>query len=168
MSKEGSVAPKERVNIVYKPATGNAPEEVELPLKILMMGDYTLRADDRPLEERQPINVDKDNFSEVMAKQNLQLDVTVPDKLSNEAGAETSLKLKFRKLSDFEPEGIVNQVPELRKLLELRSALNALKGPLGNIPAFRKKIQGLLGDNQNREKLMKELGIAPEGSGSGG
>jgi type VI secretion system protein ImpB len=62
----------------------------------------------------------------------------------------------------------VNQVPELRKLLELRSALNALKGPLGNIPAFRKKIQGLLGDNDNRQKLMKELGIAPEGSGSGG
>jgi type VI secretion system protein ImpB len=168
MSKEGSVAPKERVNIVYKPATGNAQEEVELPLKILMMGDYTLRPDERPLEERQPISVDKDNFSEVMAKQNLQLDVTVPDKLSNEANAETSLKLKFRKLSDFEPEGIVNQVPELRKLLELRSALNALKGPLGNIPAFRKKIQGLLGDNENRQKLMKELGIAPEGSGSGG
>jgi len=165
MSKEGSVAPKERVNIVYKPATGNAQEEVELPLKILMMGDYTLRADDRPLEERLPINVDKDNFNEVMAKQQLNLDVTVPDKLSSDANAEMSLKLKFKKLSDFDPEGIVNQVPELRKLLELRSALNALKGPLGNIPAFRKKIQGLLGDNQNREKLMKELGIAPEGSG---
>jgi bis(5'-nucleosyl)-tetraphosphatase (symmetrical) len=45
MSKEGSVAPKERVNIVYKPATGNAQEEVELPLKIMMLGDYTQRSD---------------------------------------------------------------------------------------------------------------------------
>src|SRR5262245_28490137 len=48
MSKEGSVAPKERVNITYKPATGNAKEEVELPLKLLMIGDYTCRPDPRP------------------------------------------------------------------------------------------------------------------------
>jgi type VI secretion system protein ImpB len=166
MSKEGSVAPKERVNIVYKPATGNAQEEVELPLKILMMGDYTQRSDDTPLENRKTINVDKDNFSEVMAKQNLEANLTVPDKLSNETGSEMAVKLRFKKLSDFEPEGIVNQVPELRKLLELRSALNALKGPLGNIPAFRKKIQGLLGDAEGRQKLMKELGIGEGGSGT--
>ena len=166
MAKEGSVAPKERVNIVYKPATGNAQEEVELPLKILMMGDYTLRPDDTPLEDRKPINIDKDNFNEVMAKQNLSVDITVPDKLSNEAGAEVGLKLKFKSLKDFEPEGVVNQVPALRQLLELRSALSALKGPLGNIPAFRKKIQGLLGDKDGREKLMKELGLGGEGSGT--
>jgi type VI secretion system protein ImpB len=159
MSKEGSVAPKERVNIVYKPATGNAQEEVELPLKILMMGDYTQRPDDRPLEDRKTINVDKDNFNEVMAKQSLEVNMTVADKLSNEANAEMGVKLRFKKLSDFEPEGIVTQVPELRTLLELRSALNALKGPLGNIPAFRKKIQGLLNDAEGRQKLMKELGI---------
>lgn len=163
MSKEGSVAPKERVNIVYKPATGNAQEEVELPLKILMMGDYTQRPDDRPLEERKPINIDKDNFNEVLAKQNLEINIMVPDKLSGEPGAEMAVKLKFKKLSDFEPEAVVNQVPELRRLLELRSALNALKGPLGNIPAFRKKIQALLGDTEGRAKLMQELGINPDG-----
>jgi type VI secretion system protein ImpB len=158
MAKEGSVAPKERVNIVYKPATGNAQEEVELPLKILMMGDYTLRADSTPLEERKPINVDKDNFNDVMAKQGLQVSMNVADKLS-EGANEMSVTLRFNSLSDFGPEGVVNQVPELRKLLELRSALNALKGPLGNIPAFRKKIQGLLGDADARQKLMGELGV---------
>lgn len=165
MSKEGSVAPKERVNIVYKPATGNAQEEVELPLKILMMGDYTLRQDDRTVEERKPINIDKDNFNEVMAKQNLELKLTVADKLSGEDGAEMGVNLKFKKLSDFEPEAIVNQVPELRRLVELRAALNALKSPLNNLPAFRKKIQSLLGDTGAREQLMKELGIGTEGSG---
>jgi len=166
MGKEGSVAPKERVNIVYKPSTGNAQEEVELPLKILMLGDYPQRADDRPVEDRKTINVDKDNFNEVMAKQNLELALNVNDKLSGEQNAEMAVKLKFKKLSDFEPESIVNQVPELRQLLELRSALNALKGPLGNIRAFRKKIQNLHGDNEGREKLMKELGISSEGSGA--
>jgi type VI secretion system protein ImpB len=163
MAKEGSVAPKERVNIVYKPATGDAQAEVELPLKILMVGDYTLRSDSTPLEERKPVNVDKDNFNEVMAKQNLEVSMNVADKLSGNAGGEMAVTLKFSSLSDFGPEGVVNQVPELRKLLELRSALSALKGPLGNIPAFRKKIQGLLGDAEGRQKLMGELGLG-EGS----
>jgi type VI secretion system protein ImpB len=159
MAKEGSVAPKERVNIVYKPATGDAQAEVELPLKILMMGDYTLRPDSTPVEERKPINVDKDNFNDVMAKQGLELAMNVADKLSDGAGNEMSVTLRFNTLSDFGPEGVVNQVPELRKLLELRTALNALKGPLGNIPAFRRKIQGLLGDEEGRKKLMSELGL---------
>lgn len=162
MAREGSVAPKERVNIVYKPATGNAQEEVELPLKILMMGDYTLRQDDRMLEDRKPINVDKDNFNQVMTEQNLGVDINVADKLSSEGGGEMSMSLKFKTLKDFEPEGIADQVPELRRLLELRSALTALKGPLGNIPSFRKKIQGILGDEGARDRLMKELGLASE------
>ena len=76
MAKEGSVAPKERVNIVYKPATGDAQEEVELPLKMLMIGDFTQRPDPRPLEDRKPINVDKDNFSKVMAEQKKKTAVT--------------------------------------------------------------------------------------------
>ena len=66
MASAGSVAPKERINITYKPATGDAQAEVELPLKLLVVGDYTQRADDRPVEERAPINVDKDNFQDVL------------------------------------------------------------------------------------------------------
>jgi type VI secretion system protein ImpB len=163
MSREGSVAPKERVNIVYKPATGNAQEEVELPLKIMMVGDYTLRPDDQAVENRKPINVDKDNFNQVLGEQKLELNLGVADKLSNEPGAEMAVNLKFKKLSDFTPEGVANQVPEMRKLLELRSALNALKGPLGNVPGFRKKIQGLLGDEEGRSKLMQELGLGDKG-----
>ena len=163
MSKEGSVAPKERVNIVYKSETGGAQAEVVLPLKILLVGDYTGRKDDRPVEERTPISIDKSNFNEVMAKQNLGLDINVADKLSSEKGAEMSVALKFSTLADFTPEGIVNQVPQLKQLLELRAALNALKGPLGNVPAFRKKIQALLGDTDGRSKLMAELGLGADG-----
>ncbi len=159
MSKESSVAPTERVNIVYKPATGNMQEQVELPLKMLMMGDFTGRQDDRPLEERAPINVDKMNFTEVMAQQNLKVDISVTDKLSNEEGANLPVSLQFKSLADFAPESIVNQVPELRKLLELRSALNALKGPLGNVPAFRKKLQAMLADDEGRKRLINELGL---------
>ena len=72
MAKEGSVAPRERVNIVYKPATGGASEEKELPFKFLVMGDFTGQKDDRALEDRKPVAVDKDNFNDVMRGMNLK------------------------------------------------------------------------------------------------
>lgn len=165
MSKESSVAPTERVNIVYKPATGNMQEQVELPLKMLMMGDFTGRQDDRPLEDRAPINVDKMNFTEVMSQQNLKVSISVDDKLSGEQGVSLPVSLEFKSLADFAPESIVNQVPELRKLLELRSALNALKGPLGNVPAFRKKLQAMLSDDEGRKRLIDELGLKSDANG---
>lgn len=160
MSKEGSVAPKERVNITYKAATGDAQEQKELPLKMLVLGDFTGKKDERPVEERKPINLDKDNFDQVMAEQRLATAVAVKNTLSDDPSAELSLSLKFEGLSDFTPDGIVKQVPELQKLLELRNALIALKGPLGNLPAFRRKIQNLLGDEGARKKLMEELGLS--------
>ncbi len=163
MGKEGSVAPKERVNITYKPATGDQVEEVELPLRILMMGDYTGKPDDTPLEERKPVNIDKDNFNEVMAEQKLGLDINVQDKLSGNENDEMAVSLNFKGLKDFTPEGIAEQVPELRQLMMLRNALTALKGPLGNLPKFRKRIQELLGDDAARDRLMKELGMGDEG-----
>lgn len=159
MSKEGSVAPKERVNITYKPATGEVQEDVELPFKMLMVADFTGRPDSRPVEERAPVSVDKDNFNQVMAEQKLTVSAVVPDRLSNEAGGELAVNLQIKGLADLTPDGIANQVPELQKLLALRSALSALKGPLGNTPAFRKKIQSLLEDKTARDRLMKELGL---------
>ncbi|NOQ95192.1 MAG: type VI secretion system contractile sheath small subunit [Desulfobacterales bacterium] len=157
MAKEGSVAPKERVNIVYRPATGDAKEEVELPLKLLVVGDFTSSPDGRMVEEREPINIDKDNFNEVLKAQNLSLDLTVPNKLSEDPDAELNVSVKFESIKDFEPEAIAKNTPELNKLLELREALNSLKGPMSNRPEFRKKIQELIKDEAAREQLLKEL-----------
>ncbi len=162
MAKESSVAPRERINIVYKPATGGAQEEIELPFKQLVMADFTLRQDDRPVEDRAPINVDKDNFNEVMRKQNLSLNFTVPNRLSGQEGDEMPVNLRIETLKDFGPESVAAQVPELKKLTELRDALTALKGPMGNVPGFRKKLQELLQDDAARERLMKELGMDSE------
>lgn len=165
MAKEGSVAPKERINITYVPATGNAQEEIELPFKLLVLGDYTNRPDDTILEDRRPVNVDKDTFNEVMDGMSPTVTMSVPDRLSKEAeeDAELALNLTFRSIADFGPDRVGRQVPEIAKLLELREALVALKGPLGNIPEFRKKIQKLLNDDEARERLLKELNIALEG-----
>lgn len=159
MASEGSVAPKERVNITYKPATGNAQEEVELPLKLLVVGDFTQNEDDRPIEDRKPINIDKDTYNDVLKAQNLSLDLSVPNKLEPDSEDNLAVNLKFDSLLDFEPDAIVQKVPELKEIIELRNALKALKGPLGNLPDFRKKLQELVQDEGTRAKLLSELGI---------
>ena len=157
MSKEGSVAPKERINIKYIPATGDAQSEVELPLKILVVGDFKGHTEDTPLEERQTVSVDKNNFGSVMNESDLKLTTTVRSKLSDDENAELPIELSFKSLADFSPDSITAQVPELIKLVELREALVALKGPLGNIPAFRDRLQELLNSEESREKLLSEL-----------
>ena len=161
MASEGSVAPKERVNIVYSSDTGGAQEQVELPLKQLVIGDFTLREDDTPVEDLKPIRVDKDNFTDVLKGQNLSLHLAVPNHLAENAPEDEQIpvSLTFQSIRDFEPDAIVAQVPELQQLIALRDSLKALKGPMGNLPEFRKQLQALMNDDGARERLLSELGV---------
>ena len=159
MAKDASVAPKERVNIVYKPASGNTEESVELPLKQLVLGNFSNREDDTPVEGRKTISVNKDNFNDVLKAQRVNVNLAVPNTLSDEEDAEMAISLDFNTIQDFGPDAVAAKVPELQQLLELREALMALKGPLSNVPEFRKKIQGIIDDVDQREKLLGELGL---------
>lgn len=157
MAKEGSVAPKERINIKYVPATGDQQAEVELPLKMVVLGDFKGHPEDTPIEERQTVSVDKNTFSSVMKENELSLSTSVPNLLTDEDGVDLPVNLSFQSLSDFTPDSIAGQVPELKKLIDLREALVSLKGPLGNIPAFRSRLQELLSSQESRDKLLAEL-----------
>ena len=160
MAKEGSVAPKERINITFKPATGGAQEEIELPLKLLVVGDYIQRFDGRKLEDRKPIAIDKMTFDEVLSKQGLELALNVPNRLHGEDSTdELAIALRVSAMKDFNPASLVEQIPELKKLMELRDALVALKGPLGNAPSFRKAIEGVLADDVSRARILSELDL---------
>ncbi len=156
---DDTVAPKERVSIRYRTDTDGAQEGVELPFRILMVGDYTDRKDPTPLGDRKPVNVTKANFNSVMAAQKLEVAVAVPDRLTGETDAQLSATLSFGKLEDFGPDAIARNVPELQKLLELRKALSTLSYPLGAVPIFRKRLQALMADPVAREKLMQALGV---------
>ena len=159
MAKEPSIAPKERVNIVYRPSLGDAKEEVELPLKMLVVGDFTGNPGDRAVEKREPENIDKDNFNEVLKAQNISLNLSVPNRLAADMEAELNVSLRVESMKDLGPEAIAEQVPEMRRLLELRDALRALKGPLSNVPEFRRKIQELIKDDDARQRLLAEIGL---------
>jgi len=158
MSDQGTVAPRERINIRYVPATGDQASEAELPLKLLVVGDFKGGSDETPIEERTAVSVDKNNFHSVLAESGLGLEASVPNRLqSGNEASELPVRLSFKALDDFAPDRLAKQGPELRKLVALREALVALKGPLGNIPAFRRQLQDLLESESVRERLLEEL-----------
>ena len=163
MSKShGSVAPKERINIKYIPATGDQQAEVELPLKLLITGDFKGQGEATALEDRQPVRINKDTFNEVLAHANVSLEMSVPCVLKDDTDSDLNVQLQFKSINDFGPDAIARQVPQMNKLLELRNALVALKGPMGNTPAFRKQLQHLLVDEQSRQRLVRELNLTLE------
>ena len=156
---DGSVAPKERINIAYKSNTGGATEDVELPLKLLVLDDFTGKENDDVIEDREPINITKDNFNDVVKSHNLSMSFSVPNKLEEGSDDDIGVDLKINSIKDFDPSNVAEQIPELNSLLELRRALQALRGPLGNVPAFRKTIQAILENDETRKQVMEELGL---------
>ncbi|MDZ5110344.1 type VI secretion system contractile sheath small subunit [Pseudomonas putida] len=159
--RSGSIAPKERINIKYVPATDGEQAEVELPHKMLVLGDFGLD-DARALEDRSIMRIDKHSFNDVLSDADVSLAMSVPSMLSTAPDAELAVNLQFKSINDFGPDSIARQVPELNKLLELREALVALKGPLGNVPTFRKQLQHLLNNEQARKQLAEELDLVLE------
>ncbi|MBK8269748.1 MAG: type VI secretion system contractile sheath small subunit [Planctomycetes bacterium] len=154
MAKGPSKARESRVNIVISDRLRGGAEP-ELPFRMLVMGDYTLKQDKRPVEARQPLDINKSNFDSVMQSFNLSMDLTVPDQISGVG--EMPVSLKFGTLKDFRPESIARQVPQLKNLLELREAIKALRPVMGD-KAKVQKLMETIKDPATREQIMKLIG----------
>jgi type VI secretion system protein ImpB len=162
MSGDISVAPKERVNIVYRSKPGNVEQDVELPLKLMVMGDFKTSEDQTPMEDRKPEPINQNNFNDVLKSQNLHLDMEVPDEISGEGNMTVSLD--FKSMNDFNPDAIVQNDNNLKKIQELRNALVSLKSPLGNTKEFKEKLQEILDDEDKLNKLLEELDLDDDGN----
>lgn len=152
---ENSVTPKERINITYKTKTNNQEADVELPLKLMVMANLT-GYNDTPLEEREVVSINKINFDQVMQKMDIKTNFTVENKLGL-GSDEINVELKISNMKDFSPDNIAKQIPEINQLLELRKALVSLKGPMGNIPDFRKAVLDALKDKKTKQELLLEI-----------
>lgn len=154
--------PKARINIKLDLHTGGARKNVELPLKLLVMGDYSNGREQRPLSERSKLPIDKNNFNSVLADLQPSLTFTVPDTLADDH-AETAVALSFRHMKDFEPEQVARQIPQLRALLAMRNLLRDLKSNLLDNAAFRRELEFILKDEALSQELRMDLAaLAPQ------
>ncbi|MBD84336.1 MAG: type VI secretion system contractile sheath small subunit [Acidiferrobacteraceae bacterium] len=134
---DSAVAPKERINIVYQPATGGRKEQVELPLKMMVLGDFSGKKDTN-LSDRTASEVSTSSVDGLMASMDVAAAYSVPNTLTGKG--EIKVSLEFNSMKDLTPGAVMDQVPELKKMLGLRDALKALRAPIGNSSDFRKLI----------------------------
>ena len=160
MAKAASKARESRVNIAISDRLRGGAEP-DLPFRMLVMGDYTLKDDKRAIEGRQPLDINKSNFDSVMQGFNLSLDTAVPDRIAG--SGEMPVSLKFGTLKDFRPESVARQVPQTKKLLELRDAMKALRPKLGDKGA-QKELLGAIKDPAVRQQILSMISTAEGGA----
>lgn len=154
--------PPARVNIKLDLHTGNTKKKVELPLKLLAVGDYSNGKEQRPLSERSRINIDKNNFDGVMAELAPEVNFTVENTIAAD-GSEERVSLRFRDIKDFEPEQIARNIPQLRALIAMRNLLRDLKSNLLDNTEFRRELEKILKDADLSNELRAELtALVPE------
>jgi type VI secretion system protein ImpB len=146
-----------RVQLTYDVEIGGASESKELPFVVGVMGDFTGQPDpDKPLarlKDRKFVNVDLDTFDEVLEGIAPRASYRVKNKLSPEGG-EFAVNLEFKKLEDFRPEAVVEQVEPLRKLLDARTKLSDLRNKL----AGNERLEDALGEVLSNTEKLKQLG----------
>jgi len=148
--------PPARVNIQLSVDKGNAQKKTELPLKMLVLGDFTQRKDDTRIADREKININKTNFDQVMESLDLGVKTVVTNKIKND-GSDMQVDLKIKNMKSFDPSEIVKQVPELSKLMAARNLIRDLGSNLLDNREFRKRMEGILKDKSAIDSILAEL-----------
>jgi type VI secretion system protein ImpB len=158
-----------RVHITYEVETGGAIEMRELPFVMGVLADLSGQPTEAlpKLKDRKFVELDPDNFDDVLKSMKPHLAFTVDNLLSEDANAgKLGVDLKFESLDDFSPDRVAQQVAPLAKLLELRRQLGDLRGSLQGNEKLDEIIQATLGDEEKLARLKAELDF--EGGSSNG
>ncbi|EKY3200074.1 type VI secretion system contractile sheath small subunit [Cronobacter turicensis] len=154
--------PKARINLKLNLHTGGAQKKVELPLKLLVTGDFSNGQEHGPLSERKKIDVNKNNFDSVLSELSPAVNLTVENTLAGN-GSEENVRLTFRQMKDFEPEQVARQISQLKAMLAMRNLLRDLKSNLLDNATFRKELETILKDPALSDGLRAELAsLAPK------
>jgi type VI secretion system protein ImpB len=151
---------KPRVHIKYEVETDGAQVERELPFVVGVMGDFSGNPTTplRPLNERKFVQIDRDNFDDVMSRISPELNLKVDNTLAGD-DSQMAVQLKFKSMSDFEPGAIVNQVPALKALLDTRNQLRDLMTKVDRSTDLENLLERVLQNKEELQKLSGELGI---------
>lgn len=158
-----------RVKITYDVEIGNAIQKKELPFVGAMISDLAGKSvKDLPkFKERKFVEIDRDNFNDVMKSIEPSVAFKVPNKLSGGDG-EIGVDLKFHSLDDFAPAQVIQQVDPLRKLYEARQRLNDLAAKLDGNDDLDQLLSDIIENTDHQDKLRSELGDAGGGDAGGG
>ena len=150
---------KPRVQITYDVEVGDATVKRELPFVVGVLGDFSGNptAPLKPLKDRKFIQIDRDNFNEVMARMTPGLNLKVANTLNND-GSEMPVQLKFNSMKDFEPAQVANQVEPLRKLLETRNKLRDLQTKVDRSDKLEGELEDIMKNTENLKKLGENGG----------
>jgi type VI secretion system protein ImpB len=154
-----------RVQLTYDVEIGDAIEKKELPFVVGVLGDLTGQRDEsKPmakLKDRKFVQVDMDNFDDVMEGMAPAASYRVPNRLS-EGGGEFAVNLKFQRYDDFRPEAVVQQVEPLRKLLEARGRLSDLRNKLAGNEKLEDILAEVLTSTESLDRLKAEAAEGDE------
>ncbi|MGE0756108.1 MAG: type VI secretion system contractile sheath small subunit [Pirellulaceae bacterium] len=151
---------KPRVHITYDVETEGAVVQKELPFVMGVVGDFSGNPTEplKPLKDRKFIQIDRDNFNDVMKRMTPGLNIRVENTLKSD-GSELALQLKFNSLEDFEPANVVKQVEPLRRLLETRDKLRDLASKVDRSEDLEKVLENVLQNTDELKKLGDQLGV---------
>lgn len=147
-----------RVQITYDVEVGGAIELKELPFVIGVMGDFTGKPEE-PLpafKNRKFVEIDPDNFNQVLGGMKPRLAFTVDNKLQDD-GSKMGVELKFNDIEDFEPDNIVKQVDPLRKLVEARQRLADLRSKMDGNEKLESFLEDVIGNADKQKELSDAL-----------
>lgn len=136
-----------RVQMTYDVEVGDSVENKELPFVVGVMGDFGGNSDidKKRLKDRKFVNIDANNFDEVLSGVEPLARFSVANQLSGDGGA-IPVELRFRTMADFRPESVVQQVEPLRKLLEARTKLADLRNKLAGNDRLEDILSDVLGN----------------------
>ncbi len=151
---------KPRVHITYEVETEGAEILRELPFVVGVMGDFSGDPTQplRPLSERKFIQIDRDNFNEVMARMTPGLNLRVDNTLAGD-GSQMAVALKFGAIEDFEPARVAEQVPALKALLETRNKLRDLMSKVDRSEQLEGLLEQILTNENELKSLSGQLGL---------
>lgn len=151
---------KPRVHITYDVETEGAAVKKELPFVVGVMGDFAGQNTEalKPLKDRRFVQIDRDNFDEVLKRMNPKLNFKVENKLSND-GTEFNVELEFKSMQDFEPASIVKQVEPLDKLMSTRNKLRDLMTKIDRSEELENILERVLNNNDDLHKMAQDLSI---------
>ncbi|WP_394170262.1 type VI secretion system contractile sheath small subunit [Saccharospirillum alexandrii] len=148
--------PRARVNIALDLETGGASVKKELPMKLLVMGDFSNGKGEGDVSERERVNITSSNLEQVMSDLAPEMKYSVPNCIKDD-GSEINVSLTAKSFKSFHPETVAAEIPELSQLMSMRNLLKDLKSNLLDNSSFRKEVERILNSQPDLTSLKDEL-----------